>query len=76
MDFLYIWETPQNMFTGIIETLGIILDIEKQETNLIFNVKSDISKNLKVDQSVAHDGVCLTVIELNEKLALGPVNGR
>lgn len=49
------------MFTGIIENTGEILEIEAHGTNLSFWVASTISGELKVDQSVAHNGVCLTV---------------
>jgi len=49
------------MFTGIIETTGQIKDIKKEGSNIHFNIQSGISEALKVDQSVAHDGVCLTV---------------
>lgn len=49
------------MFTGIIEQKGIIKDISISGTNRSFNVESSISHELKVDQSVSHDGVCLTV---------------
>ena len=49
------------MFTGIIETLGEILAIETSGTNRHFRIRSDISSQLKTDQSVSHDGVCLTV---------------
>jgi len=49
------------MFTGIIEATGKIKSIETSGTNLVFEVESKISKELKVDQSISHDGVCLTV---------------
>lgn len=49
------------MFTGIIETIGIIEKIEINGTNKSFWVASSISNELKVDQSLAHNGVCLTV---------------
>src|ERR1700743_336852 len=49
------------MFTGIIEATGIITDIKQQGTNSTFWVKSPLSEELKVDQSVCHNGVCLTV---------------
>ncbi len=49
------------MFTGIIETTGTIEAIEKNGTNLRFWIASPVSNELKVDQSVSHDGVCLTV---------------
>lgn len=50
------------MFTGIIEGLGTILKIEKEDQNIHFTVQSDISKDLKIDQSISHNGVCLTVV--------------
>jgi riboflavin synthase len=55
------------MFTGIIETLGTIKEIKKEGTNVHFKINCDITSELKVDQSVAHNGVCLTVTELTEK---------
>ncbi len=53
------------MFTGIIETLGIIKDLNKDNNNLNITVSSSITHELKIDQSVAHNGVCLTVIAIN-----------
>ncbi|CAM1365433.1 riboflavin synthase [Tenacibaculum xiamenense] len=50
------------MFTGIIETLGIVTKLEKEQENLHLTVKSDFTNELKIDQSVAHNGVCLTVV--------------
>ncbi|WP_298305568.1 riboflavin synthase [Flavobacterium sp.] len=50
------------MFTGIIETLGIVKDIVKEEENLHLTINSSITNELKIDQSVAHNGVCLTVV--------------
>lgn len=55
------------MFTGIIETLGEITSIVQEKTNLHFEIKSNITSELKIDQSVAHDGVCLTVVKLSEQ---------
>jgi riboflavin synthase len=52
------------MFTGIIESLGKITNINMSQGNVDFTVKSSISKDLKIDQSVSHNGVCLTVIDL------------
>lgn len=49
------------MFTGIIETMGTILEVAQNHGNLTFKVQADLSQALKVDQSVAHDGVCLTI---------------
>jgi riboflavin synthase len=54
------------MFTGIIETLGTIQEIKKENTNLHISIASTITDELKVDQSVAHNGVCLTVVAINE----------
>lgn len=53
------------MFTGIIETLGIIKDLKKENDNLHITVSSSITHELKIDQSVAHNGVCLTVVAIN-----------
>lgn len=52
------------MFTGIIETVGKLDKLEKKATNVHFTFESPISGELKVDQSLAHNGVCLTVVEL------------
>jgi riboflavin synthase len=52
------------MFTGIIETLGLVIARETEGTNVHFTIQSEISKELKIDQSVAHNGVCLTVVKL------------
>lgn len=49
------------MFTGIIEQIGEIVAISEQGTNKTYTVKADFTNELKVDQSVAHNGVCLTV---------------
>ncbi len=53
------------MFTGIIEVLGQVVDIKKENTNVHYTIKSSFTKELKIDQSVAHNGVCLTVVEIN-----------
>lgn len=52
------------MFTGIIEALGKVISIEKVKTNLRFGISSPITTELKIDQSVAHNGVCLTVVAI------------
>jgi len=49
------------MFTGIVETVGRIIGIEKEKANIHFTVESAISDSLRIDQSVSHNGVCLTV---------------
>ena len=54
------------MFTGIIEGLGTVLFLEKEKTNIHLTVESAISKELKIDQSIAHNGVCLTVVAKTE----------
>ena len=53
-----------SMFTGIVETQGIIKKISEKGTNKTFWIKSSISSKLKPDQSVAHDGICLTIEEI------------
>ena len=54
------------MFTGIIEELGEIVELNHEQDNLHITVKSKVSKELKIDQSLAHNGVCLTVVGLGE----------
>lgn len=54
------------MFTGIIETLGEVKNIKTEGSNLHFTIQSAISNQLKIDQSVAHNGVCLTVVGLTD----------
>ena len=53
------------MFTGIIETLGEIREIRKENDNLHVTVASSITAELKIDQSVSHNGVCLTVVAID-----------
>ena len=53
------------MFTGIIEELSEVVALAKKGNNLTFSLKSSITKELKIDQSVAHNGVCLTVVDIN-----------
>lgn len=52
------------MFTGIIESIGIISDIKKDQENVHLTIQTNIANELKIDQSVAHNGVCLTVVEI------------
>ncbi|MBG6111834.1 riboflavin synthase [Flavobacterium sp. CG_23.5] len=54
------------MFTGIIETLGVIQEIEKDKDNIHITIDSSITGELKIDQSVAHNGICLTVVALKD----------
>ena len=51
------------MFTGIIENVGLLIEIQTEEENVHFTVQSSLANELKVDQSVAHNGVCLTVVK-------------
>ncbi|MCW5906327.1 MAG: riboflavin synthase [Chitinophagales bacterium] len=53
------------MFTGIIETIGKVTELKNEGGNLHITVQSSISSQLKIDQSVSHNGVCLTVVEVN-----------
>lgn len=53
------------MFTGIIETLGEVAKLEKEGGNLHLTIRSMLTPELKIDQSVAHNGVCLTVVSLH-----------
>jgi riboflavin synthase len=54
------------MFTGIIETLGTVSAVRSENSNIHFTITSPISGELKIDQSVAHNGVCLTVIACDQ----------
>ena len=53
------------MFTGIIESLGEVQQLEKEGGNLHISINSSITPELKIDQSIAHNGVCLTVVAIN-----------
>jgi len=54
------------MFTGIIEAMGTVSTIETEGSNVHFYIRSEITSELKVDQSVAHNGVCLTVVHIDK----------
>lgn len=54
------------MFTGIVESIGSIVNIEKEGSNVHFTVQSELASELQIDQSVAHNGVCLTVVKIYE----------
>lgn len=56
------------MFSGIIESLGRIEKIETENTNLHFYVSCDFLNEIHIDQSIAHNGVCLTVVEMDDKI--------
>ena len=54
------------MFTGIIETLGTVQELTTENTNLHLRIQSALTPELKIDQSIAHNGVCLTVVALDD----------
>ncbi|MFV8269262.1 riboflavin synthase [Flavobacterium sp. GT2N3] len=54
------------MFTGIIETLGLIQEIKKENSNVHITMNTSITSELKIDQSVAHNGICLTVVSIKD----------
>jgi len=53
------------MFTGIIKELGVVQKIEKEGSNVHVTIEAEMTKALKIDESVAHNGVCLTVVAIN-----------
>ncbi|WP_348799178.1 riboflavin synthase [Flavobacterium adhaerens] len=53
------------MFTGIIETLGIVQEVKKEQDNIHITIDSELTTELKIDQSVAHNGICLTVVAIS-----------
>jgi riboflavin synthase len=56
------------MFTGIIETLGTVQEIKKDKANLHITLASTITDELQIDQSIAHNGICMTVVAINKNL--------
>ncbi|MCF8272982.1 MAG: riboflavin synthase [Flavobacteriaceae bacterium] len=52
------------MFTGIIEDMGIVTNLKRDLNNLHISIKSNLTSELKVDQSVSHNGVCLTIVDI------------
>ena len=56
------------MFTGIIETLGTVREITKDKNNVHITIESSITDELKIDQSVAHNGICMTVVSIDKNL--------
>lgn len=54
------------MFTGIVETLGTVINIEKEGTNVHFTIETDLAKESYIDQSISHNGVCLTVVSIRD----------
>jgi riboflavin synthase len=58
----------QEMFTGIIESLGRVQEIKKDQNNLQIVIESLLTEELKIDQSVAHNGICMTVVSIDQNL--------
>lgn len=56
------------MFSGIIETTGKVVRLQKEQSNLHITVQASFTNELKVDQSIAHNGVCLTVVSISENM--------
>lgn len=54
------------MFSGIIETLGKVEGLRKEQSNLHLSIRSSFTSELKIDQSIAHNGVCLTVVSIED----------
>ena len=55
------------MFTGIIEEIAEVIAIERDKSNVNFTFRANMANALKVDQSLAHNGCCLTVVEQNDR---------
>ncbi len=53
------------MFTGIVEAMGKVAKIEREGSNIHFTIQTPVARELKVDQSMSHDGVCLTVVKVD-----------
>ena len=63
------------MFTGIIERMGVVASLKKELDNLHITIKSDITNELKIDQSIAHNGVCLTIVDItNDEYTVTAIN--
>ena len=56
------------MFTGIIESLGLIQEIKKDQDNIHITIASTITDELKIDQSIAHNGICMTIVAIENSL--------
>ncbi len=55
------------MFTGIVEALGKVVNVERDRTNIHFTIQTPLAEELKIDQSMSHDGVCLTVVKVDKE---------
>lgn len=56
------------MFTGIVETIGRVAGVHRENDNLILEIESDFTRELKIDQSVSHNGICLTVTDISDTI--------
>lgn len=56
------------MFSGIIESIGKVVDLKKEKGNLHISVQSSFTNELKIDQSIAHNGACLTVVSIQDEV--------
>ena len=54
------------MFSGIVERMGEVVEIRTDRQNKDFTLRADFCKELKIDQSIAHNGVCLTVVDIRD----------
>jgi riboflavin synthase len=63
---LVIIKTEKNMFSGIIEEAATVVALNKEKGNLHISLKSNFTNELKIDQSVSHNGVCLTVVSIKD----------
>jgi riboflavin synthase len=68
---IWVNQLLDTMFTGIIEDLGIVTKLNKEQGNLHLTISSSITHELKIDQSVAHNGICLTIVNLERAMKLG-----
>ena len=55
------------MFTGIIESIGVVKSLVGDKENINITIESDLTSELKIDQSISHNGVCLTIVDVNNK---------
>ena len=55
------------MFTGIIENTAVLINIQENDNNLDLSFKTDLLSELKIDQSISHNGVCLTVVDISNE---------
>ena len=61
------------MFSGIVERMAEVVDIRTDRQNKDFTLRADFCRELKIDQSIAHNGVCLTVVDIRDDTAAGTI---